>query len=131
MTTRAVTLANRGGARHEVDARRPLLDTLREQGVDLPYGCRYGGCITCAAKLTSGEIDQRRQVALNNRQTVFDDDGSFRIYCCKDNPGVKNWICTEGHRRGQVVLRTLLAEADLDPEMKVIKIADIPEKDRI
>ena len=52
----------------QVDARRPLLDTLREQGVDLPYGCRYGGCITCAARLTAGEIDQRRQVALNNRQ---------------------------------------------------------------
>jgi len=68
VTTRTVTLANRGGARHAVDARRPLLDTLREQGVDLPYGCRYGGCITCAAKLTAGEVDQRRQVALNNRQ---------------------------------------------------------------
>ena len=37
-------------------------------GVDLPYGCKYGGCITCAAKLTGGEVDQRRQVALNNRQ---------------------------------------------------------------
>ncbi len=68
MKTRTVTLANRDGARYEVDARRPLLDTLREQGVDLPYGCKYGGCITCAAKLRSGEIDQRRQVALNNRQ---------------------------------------------------------------
>ena len=44
------------------------LDELRDQGVDLPYGCRYGGCITCAAKLISGEVDQRAQVALNNRQ---------------------------------------------------------------
>jgi len=68
MTTYRITLANRGGAVHEVAAHRPLLDTLREQGVDLPYGCKYGGCITCAAKLTAGEVDQRRQVALNNRQ---------------------------------------------------------------
>jgi len=68
MSTRTVTIANRGGASYEVEARRPLLDTLREQGVDLPYGCKYGGCITCAAKLTEGEVDQRRQVALNNRQ---------------------------------------------------------------
>jgi ferredoxin len=45
-----------------------LLQELREQGVDLPYGCQYGGCITCAAKLIEGEIDQRSQVALNNRQ---------------------------------------------------------------
>ena len=68
MTQYKVTLANRQGASYDVDARRPLLDTLREQGVDLPYGCEYGGCITCAAKLTEGEVDQRRQVALNNRQ---------------------------------------------------------------
>ena len=68
MTTFRVTLVNRGNSVHEVDARRPLLETLREQGVDLPYGCRYGGCISCAAKLISGEVDQRRQVALNNRQ---------------------------------------------------------------
>ncbi|MEM8979903.1 MAG: 2Fe-2S iron-sulfur cluster-binding protein [Pseudomonadota bacterium] len=66
--TFTVTLANQGGAVHHVEARRPLLDSLRDQGVDLPYGCQYGGCITCAAKLISGEIDQRRQVALNNRQ---------------------------------------------------------------
>jgi ferredoxin len=68
MTTYTVTLANRGNATYVVEARRPLLDTLREQDVDLPYGCRYGGCITCAAKLTAGGVDQRRQVALNNRQ---------------------------------------------------------------
>ena len=66
--TRTVTIANRDGATYQVEARRPLLDTLRAQGVDLPYGCKYGGCITCAAKLVAGDVDQRRQVALNNRQ---------------------------------------------------------------
>ena len=68
MTTFTITLANRGGVAFEVDHRKPLLQSLREQGVDLPYGCKYGGCITCAAKLIAGKIDQRRQVALNNRQ---------------------------------------------------------------
>lgn len=66
--THTVTLANREGATFEVTANRSLLDTLRDQGVDLPYGCKYGGCITCAAKLTSGSVDQRAQTALNNRQ---------------------------------------------------------------
>ena len=65
---KTVTLANRGNASYQVSGRRPLLDELRDQGVDLPYGCKYGGCITCAAKLIDGEVDQRAQVALNNRQ---------------------------------------------------------------
>jgi len=68
MHTAAITIANRDGATHVVDAGRPLLDTLLELGVDLPYGCRYGGCITCAAKLTAGEVNQEEQVALNNWQ---------------------------------------------------------------
>ncbi len=68
MNTCTITIANRGNATYWVDRRKPLLDSLRDQGVDLPYGCQYGGCITCAAKLIDGEVDQRAQVALNNRQ---------------------------------------------------------------
>ena len=68
MTTRTITLANRGGATYKVDHRKPLLESLMAQGVDLPYGCRYGGCITCAAKLLEGKVNQAAQVALNNRQ---------------------------------------------------------------
>ena len=68
MSKVTITLANREGETFEVDARRPLLETLEAQGVSLPYGCRYGGCISCAAKLLEGEVDQRRGVALNGRQ---------------------------------------------------------------
>tara|TARA_B100001769_G_C21507795_1_gene293032 strand:+ start:14 stop:379 length:366 start_codon:yes stop_codon:yes gene_type:complete len=63
-----ITIANRENTFFEVKGNKPLLLELREQGLDLPYGCQYGGCITCAAKLIEGEIDQRAQVALNNRQ---------------------------------------------------------------
>ena len=63
-----IKIANRNNVIYNVDKNRPLLDSLIEQGLDLPYGCKYGGCITCAAKLISGKVDQRRQVALNNRQ---------------------------------------------------------------
>lgn len=97
-------------------------------GKDVP--CRYWSCQVFDHYLRAGDY-RHHPVALNNRQCVFDDDGSFRIYASKDDPGVRNWICTEGRRRGQVVFRTLLAEADLDPEMKVIKLIDIPEEDRV
>ena len=63
-----ITLANQGGQSFEVDGDEPLLDTLEQHGVSLPYGCRYGGCISCAAKLLDGEVDQSAGVALNGRQ---------------------------------------------------------------
>ena len=65
--TKKITISNRSNVSYQVDRRKPLLDSLREQGLDLPYGCKYGGCITCAAKLISGEINQKAQVTLNNR----------------------------------------------------------------
>jgi len=63
-----ITLANRGGRVVAVDSKRPLLASLEEHGDCLPYGCRYGGCISCAAKLLAGAVDQRAGVALNGRQ---------------------------------------------------------------
>ena len=63
-----IILANRGGQTFEVDGASPLLVTLENNGVSLPYGCRYGGCISCAAKLLAGEVDQNEGVALNGRQ---------------------------------------------------------------
>jgi hypothetical protein len=95
---------------------------------DVP--CRYWSCQVFDHYLRAGDY-RHHPVAINNRQTVYDEDGSFRLYACRDNPGVKNWISTEGRRRGQVVLRTLLAETDLMPEMSVIKISEIPARDRV
>ena len=63
-----ITISNRNNTIFEVKGTKPLLSEPRSQGLDLPYGCQYGGCITCAAKLINGEVDQRSQVALNNRQ---------------------------------------------------------------
>ena len=72
-----ITLTNRDNARYKVVCRRSLLDELLDHGVDLPYGCRYVGCITCAAKLIEGTIDQSAEVALNNRQI----DNGYIILC--------------------------------------------------
>ncbi|HAJ83500.1 MAG: 2Fe-2S iron-sulfur cluster-binding protein [Planktomarina sp.] len=100
-----VTLANRDGATYKVDPGRPLLDSLRDQGVDLPYGCKYGGCITCAAKLTAGEVNQRRQVALNNRQL---NDGYIILCVARPLCDITLEIGVESHR-------TLYRNPFLDP----------------
>ena len=94
MTKFKVKISNRGNAEYEVDDKRPILDELRKHGVDLPYGCKYGGCITCAAKLTAGNIDQRRQVALNNWQL----DNGYVILCvARARSDITLEIGTESH----------------------------------
>jgi len=94
MTKYMVKISNRGNAEYEVDDKRPILDELRRHGVDLPYGCKYGGCITCAAKLTAGNIDQRRQVALNNWQL----DNGYVILCvARARSDITLEIGTESH----------------------------------
>ena len=94
MTTYNVKITNCDDAIYQVDARRPLLDSLRELGVDLPYGCKYGGCITCAAKLKDGEVDQRRQVALNNRQVS---DGYVILCIARPKSDITLEIGVESH----------------------------------
>ncbi|MEM7596784.1 MAG: 2Fe-2S iron-sulfur cluster-binding protein [Pseudomonadota bacterium] len=96
MGTFKVSLANRDNAEMEVDARRPLLDSLRDHGVDLPYGCQYGGCITCAAKLTKGEVTQNRQVALNNRQI---NDGYIILCVARPVTDITLEVGVESHDR--------------------------------
>ena len=89
-----VTISNRDNVTYKVDDRRSLLESLREQGVDLPYGCKYGGCITCAAKLTDGSVDQRRQVALNNRQVS---DGYVILCVARAKSDITLEIGVESH----------------------------------
>jgi len=96
MSEHIVTIANRDNARYKVNARRPLLEQLRDLGVDLPYGCKYGGCITCAAKLTAGTVDQRRQVALNNRQI---NDGYVILCVARATSDITLEIGVESHDR--------------------------------
>lgn len=50
----------------------PIYQAALKAGVQLPIGCDYGGCITCAAKLISGEVRQPGATALNKRQSKAD-----------------------------------------------------------
>lgn len=67
--THRVTLANRGGAVLAVGADEPIYDAALARGIQLPIACRYGGCLTCAARLLSGRVRQPKGTALNGRQS--------------------------------------------------------------
>ena len=94
MALKKITIVNRKNKTFEVSDRKPLLKELRAQGVDLPYGCRYGGCISCAAKLIDGEVDQKRQVALNNRQI---NDGYIILCVARPKSNLVLEIGVESH----------------------------------
>lgn len=64
-----VTLAN-AGAELEVSGDETVYSAALRAGIQLPIGCKYGGCITCAAKLVSGKVRQPGATALNRRQAL-------------------------------------------------------------
>lgn len=68
MQTFKVTLKNRDGLTLEVGEDEAIIDAVEAAGHVLPIACRYGGCITCAARLLSGKVRQPGATALNKRQ---------------------------------------------------------------
>lgn len=63
-----VTLRNYG-VTLEVGESEPIYRAALDAGIQLPIGCNYGGCITCAAKLIAGKVRQPGATALNKRQS--------------------------------------------------------------
>ena len=63
-----VTLKNRNISL-KVNSDQTIYEAALKAGVQLPIGCNYGGCITCAAKLVAGKVRQPGASALNRRQS--------------------------------------------------------------
>ena len=64
-----VTFRNRKNYTFYVSQNETILDISEKNGYTLPVACRYGGCITCAAKLISGKVKQPNGTAINKRQS--------------------------------------------------------------
>ncbi len=60
---------------------QPILDSAQATRADLPFACKGGVCGTCRAHLTTGEVDMRRNYAL-------DDDEVARgfVLTCQSHP---------------------------------------------
>jgi ferredoxin len=67
--THKITFRNRNNYTFYVNRDSSILDVSEENGCVLPVACRYGGCITCAAKLISGKVKQPNGTAINKRQS--------------------------------------------------------------
>ena len=72
-------------------------------------------------------LDYRyRQISLNRKQTKLEADGSFKIVLAARDPGVSNWLDTEGRPSGSVFWRFQLPEEEIAPlDSKLVKLADV------
>jgi hypothetical protein len=68
----------------------------------------------------------RGRVSLNRAQTVADDDGRVRIVIAHRDPGMPNWLSTEGRPFGMVFWRFFLPEGPIDtPEATVVPVRSL------
>ena len=69
MNTYQVVIRNRNNLTIQVAEDQAIIDAVEEAGYVLPIACRYGGCITCAAKLIQGNVRQPNATAINSQQS--------------------------------------------------------------
>jgi hypothetical protein len=68
----------------------------------------------------------QRPVSRNRASTRLEPDGSFRIVLAHRDPGVPNWIDTEGRPFGIVFWRFMLPEGPIEtPQARVVPLADL------
>jgi ferredoxin len=54
-----------------------ILQAALDAGIELPYSCLQGWCVTCAARLLSGEVDQSASL----RYYPEDAEARFTLLC--------------------------------------------------
>jgi ferredoxin len=52
----------------EVAEGQPILEAAEATGLELPVKCRIGACLTCAARLIEGEVEQSQAIVLSSAQ---------------------------------------------------------------
>ncbi|KZX60674.1 hypothetical protein A3709_01000 [Halioglobus sp. HI00S01] len=67
-----------------------------------------------------------RQISRNRKQTELQADGGFRMIIAHRDPGLPNWIDTQGTPLGLVFWRFMLPEGEIEtPQAEVVDFADI------
>jgi hypothetical protein len=67
-----------------------------------------------------------RPVSLNRAQTALEPDGSFRMVIAHRDPGVPNWIDSEGRPFGLVFWRFMLPEGEIEtPQARVVPFSEL------
>jgi len=87
--------------------------------------CRFANVVLWNRYLQTLDYVHRR-TSLNRKQTQLESDGSFKVVIAGSDPGVPNWIDTEGRPFGFVFWRFLMPEQDIAPlASKVVPLAEV------
>jgi hypothetical protein len=67
-----------------------------------------------------------RGVSLNRAQAKTDSEGNFTMVLAHEDPGLPNWLDTEGNAFGLVFWRFFLVEGSVEtPQTKVVRLSDL------
>ncbi len=89
-----------------------------------PNCCFANLCLWNRFQQTLNYVD--RPVSINRQQTQTNADGSFTIVLAHEDPGVPNWVDTEGNLFGLVFWRFFMVKGDVEtPVASVVKLADL------
>ncbi len=92
-----------------------------------PVACRYWSILAYSRYLNS--LDHRYRPVSYTGATATIVDGRYRFVLAGQDPGVRDWIDTEGRGFGIVVLRFLQpATPPPLPSVRVVRLADLPAR---
>jgi hypothetical protein len=94
---------------------------------DPPTEFLYWGLTTTTAWMES--LDYRYTTTnLNNRTARRSEDGDWRLVIAPTDPGVPNWLDTQGRLEGYMIVRWVLADNPPHPTCGLVPIASLGSK---
>ena len=91
---------------------------------DRPDADHWGFTVHHRYRLDSGDF-ANRQTSVNMTQAFIDEDGRVRLVVAAGDPGVPNWIDTEGLPEGMLVYRSIGTRSRPVPESRVVPVGDV------
>lgn len=93
---------------------------------EIPEECRYWAIQLVDELYAALDLmNLGRRSCLNGHSAKLDSDGKFRAVLCAQDPGVPNWLDTAGYQRGGIFGRWLQCNRYPEPQIKVVKIAEL------
>lgn len=87
--------------------------------------CRFANVVLWNKFMQTHDFT-RRQISLNRKQIEYEKDGSFKIVVAGTDPGVPNWLDTEGRKQGQIYWRYVYPIERPDRvKTKVVKLSSL------